>query len=197
MTSENKGYVQKTSGINLYDSERYVRDMIESSRFKEDDAQAIDIPHFHLESILDATNNFANANKLGQGGFGPVYKVIMNFFFAYDFHFEIHGNAILIEMNNIFEHCCQGKFPGGQEIAVKRLSSCSGQGMEEFKNEVVLIAKLQHRNLVRLLGYCVEGDEKMLVYEYMPNRSLDGFIFGKKISCKYSVFIIFFLYLKS
>ncbi|XP_057746645.1 G-type lectin S-receptor-like serine/threonine-protein kinase At4g03230 [Arachis stenosperma] len=142
---EIRGYTQKNPGLS---SEKYVRDLIESGRFKEENSQAIDIPHFHLESVLDATNNFAIANKLGQGGFGPVYK---------------------------------GKFPGGQEIAVKRLSSCSGQGLEEFKNEVVLIAKLQHRNLVRLLGYCLEGDEKMLIYEYMPNRSLDGFIFDRKL----------------
>ncbi|MCH93795.1 G-type lectin S-receptor-like serine/threonine-protein kinase, partial [Trifolium medium] len=114
---------------------------------KENDAQAVDIPHFHLESILDATNNFASANKLGQGGFGPVYK---------------------------------GKFQGGQEIAVKRLSSCSGQGFEEFKNEVVLIAKLQHRNLVRLLGYCVEGDEKILMNNVMP--FMDKNIQDKKLS---------------
>ncbi|GAU20784.1 hypothetical protein TSUD_85030 [Trifolium subterraneum] len=94
--------------------------------------------------IVIATNNFSEENKLGQGGFGPVYK---------------------------------GKLPGGVEIAVKRLSKQSNQGSDEFKNEMMLIAKLQHRNLVRLLGCSVEGEEKLLVYEYMPNKSLDRFLF--------------------
>ncbi|CAN1281444.1 G-type lectin S-receptor-like serine/threonine-protein kinase At4g27290 [Linum perenne] len=99
---------------------------------------------FELATIVEATNNFSETNKLGEGGYGPVYVGVM---------------------------------VDGQEIAVKRLSSISGQGIKEFKNEVLLISKLQHRNLVKLLGCCIQGDEKMLVYEYMPNKSLDSFIF--------------------
>ncbi|GKV49052.1 hypothetical protein SLEP1_g55824 [Rubroshorea leprosula] len=106
----------------------------------------MELPVFQLATISHATDNFSLSNKLGQGGFGPVYK---------------------------------GKLVDGQEIAVKRLSLSSRQGVNEFKNEVKLIAKLQHRNLVRLLGCCIEGEEKMLVYEYMPNKSLDSFIFDQ------------------
>ncbi|KAJ6885625.1 receptor-like protein kinase [Populus alba x Populus x berolinensis] len=98
---------------------------------------------FKFATIKLATNDFSDDNKLGQGGFGAVYK---------------------------------GLLADGQAIAVKRLSSNSGQGEVEFKNEVRLLAKLDHRNLVRLLGFCLEGTEKLLIYEFVPNSSLDQFI---------------------
>ncbi|XP_038906040.1 G-type lectin S-receptor-like serine/threonine-protein kinase SD1-1 isoform X2 [Benincasa hispida] len=111
------------------------------------EAEDLELPLFDLSLINSATKNFSLENKLGEGGFGPVYK---------------------------------GKLPDGQDIAVKRLSKSSGQGTNEFKNEVILTAKLQHRNLVKLLGCCIQGDEKMLIYEYMPNKSLDLFIFDER-----------------
>ena len=104
-----------------------------------------DFPSVQLDLILEATKQFSEENKLGEGGFGLVYK---------------------------------GTLPDGKEIAVKRLSRNSGQGLQEFKNEISLIARLQHRNLVRLLGCCLAGNELMLIYEYMPNKSLDFYLFG-------------------
>lgn len=82
----------------------------------------------------------------------------------------------------------QGDLPEGQEIAVKRLSQTSKQGIEELKTELLLVAKLHHKNLVRLIGVCLEEHEKILVYEYMPNGSLDTILFGKIFSL-HSVFI--------
>ena len=73
---------------------------------------------------------------------------------------------------------------------MKRLLRNSGQGTQEFKNEVVIVAKLQHKNLVRLLGFCVEGDEQILVYEFVPNQSLYYFLFNNKQE-RYILFMFF------
>ncbi|KAM0927387.1 hypothetical protein ACQ4PT_002849 [Festuca glaucescens] len=111
-----------------------------------DDIPSIDSLLIDLSTLQVATDYFGEHKRLGEGGFGVVYK---------------------------------GDLPDGQEIAVKRLSQTSRQGIEELRTELLSVAKLNHKNLVRLVGVCLEEREKILVYEYMPNRSLDTFIFGE------------------
>nr|XP_023890052.1 cysteine-rich receptor-like protein kinase 10 [Quercus suber] len=110
----------------------------------DEEIPSVESLQFDFSTISAATDDFSEANKLGQGGFGAVYK---------------------------------GTLYNGQDVAVKRLSTNSGQGDLEFKNEVLLVAKLQHRNLVRLLGFCMERNERLLIYEFVPNTSLDHFLF--------------------
>lgn len=142
---------RRQEGIGLFRSNSNhtmsARTSLEGEEFGGTGTSTVDIKLFPLSTIILATDNFSLDHKVGQGGFGSVYK---------------------------------GRLRSGQDIAVKRLSNTSGQGMEEFKNEVTLIAKLQHRNLVRLFGYCVQKEEKMLIYEYLPNKGLDSFLFDNE-----------------
>ncbi|KAM7264413.1 hypothetical protein ACFE04_002096 [Oxalis oulophora] len=110
-----------------------------------DEIEDIESLQYDLSTIKTATNNFSDANKLGQGGFGIVYK---------------------------------GMLSSGQLIDVKRFLSNATHGDREFKNEVSLVARLQHRNLVRLLGFCLELGERLLIFEFVPKSSLDHYIFG-------------------
>ncbi|GMN67171.1 hypothetical protein TIFTF001_036234 [Ficus carica] len=129
----------------------------------------LELPLFSLSSITAATANFSLYNKLGEGGFGPVYRS------------TAPQDVKMLRTKNLHKMWhMMFKLEDGQEIAVKRLSISSEQGVEELKNEVKLIAKLQHRNLVKLLGCCIQAEEKLLVYEYMANKSLDFFIFDQK-----------------
>ncbi|KAF3949106.1 hypothetical protein CMV_024976 [Castanea mollissima] len=102
---------------------------------------------FSYAELKTATEDFNPDNKLGEGGFGPVYKGTLN---------------------------------DGRVIAVKQLSVTSHQGKNQFLTEIATISAVQHRNLVKLYGCCIEGDKRLLVYEYLENKSLDQALFGKR-----------------
>ncbi|GLT56317.1 hypothetical protein SLA2020_293650 [Shorea laevis] len=115
---------------------------------EDEELQGIDVrPYtFSYTELKSATEDFNLANKLGEGGFGPVYK---------------------------------GKLNDGRIIAVKQLSVASRQGKSQFVTEIATISAVQHRNLVKLHGCCIEADQRLLVYEYLENKSLDQALFGK------------------
>lgn len=149
----NKGRPQSTRRLTSFDSSNPLAP-VQDRNMEDESSQSKglhDVTLFDMATIASSTGNFAVSAKLGEGGFGAVYK---------------------------------GELGGGQKVAVKRLSKYSTQGLDEFKNEVVLIAKLQHVNLVRLLGCCVHGEERILVYEYMENKSLDMLLFDKARSAQ-------------
>ncbi|GLT59104.1 hypothetical protein SLA2020_319430 [Shorea laevis] len=102
---------------------------------------------FSYAELRAATDDFSPSNKLGEGGFGLVYK---------------------------------GKLADGREVAVKQLSVASHQGKSQFVTEIATISAVQHRNLVKLYGCCIEGSRRLLVYEYLENKSLDQALFGNK-----------------
>ncbi|KAI3696283.1 hypothetical protein L1987_79295 [Smallanthus sonchifolius] len=129
----------------MVELKKFFRQLIKPCTGESEEVEKVAVPQeqkiFTIQSLICATNNFEN--KLGQGGFGPVFK---------------------------------GMLQDGREIAVKKLSATSKQGKREFTNEARLLACIQHRNVVSLLGYCVLP-EKILVYEYVVNESLDKFLF--------------------
>ncbi|RWW54048.1 hypothetical protein BHE74_00039398 [Ensete ventricosum] len=135
--------------------------MVSAEEKEEEDLEAIAAKEhkvFRYEMLVAATRNFNPKQKLGEGGFGPVFKVKC---------------AKWIDNE-------EGRLADGREVAVKRLGRGSRQGAREFENEAMLLSRVQHKNVVNLYGYCVHADDKLLVYEYVPNESLDKLLFSSK-----------------
>ncbi|KAM6570474.1 hypothetical protein CsatB_018459 [Cannabis sativa] len=130
----------------------YLIQIRKKSQMKDDDDEFLGIDvkplTFRYAELKTATNDFDSSNKLGEGGFGPVYK---------------------------------GTLEDGRVIAVKQLSLTSNQGKSQFVAEIATISAVQHRNLVKLYGCCIEGDKRLLVYEYLENKSLDQALYGMRI----------------
>ena len=141
------------------------------------------ITYFDYATLKKATRDFNQKNQLGRGGFGPVYLV---HFYGKSMK-KVYTAFVLPDRGLVILHgsCLQcyidqGKLDDGRKVAVKQLSvGKSGQGESEFFVEVNMITSIQHKNLVRLVGCCSEGSQRLLVYEFMKNKSLDKILFGK------------------
>ncbi|CDP21298.1 unnamed protein product [Coffea canephora] len=132
-------YSASCSSFKVLKRQRKLAEQLSSAK---SDNKNLDLSLFDLKTIAQATNNFSRDNKLGKGRFGPVYNV----------------NIALLSSH------FWGTFEEGQAIAVKQLSEYSNKGLDELKNEVKYIAELQHRNLVKLLGCCIQGEEKICAF---------------------------------
>ncbi|XP_021864482.2 probable LRR receptor-like serine/threonine-protein kinase At1g56140 isoform X2 [Spinacia oleracea] len=115
-------------------------------RAEENEFIGIDTKPYTFTELKSATRDFDPSNKLGEGGFGAVYKGTLN---------------------------------DGRVVAVKQLSVASKQGKSQFIAEIATISAVQHRNLVKLYGCCIDGEKRLLVYEYLENKSLDKVLFGE------------------
>ena len=134
--------------------------------------------YFLFEELKKCTNNFSETNEIGSGGYG---KVTENSVITYlNGHMGLH----LAEASNIIFTCSKvykGTIANGQMAAIKRAQQGSMQGAAEFKNEIELLSRVHHKNLVSLVGFCYEQGEQMLVYEYIPNGTLRENLMGNTL----------------
>ncbi|KAJ9702957.1 hypothetical protein PVL29_004629 [Vitis rotundifolia] len=130
--------------------------------------------NYSYRDLKAATKNFSAENKLGEGGFGDVYKVKFNTYLYDCFDVYCFGQVFIGYLE-------QGTLKNGKMVAVKRLFIVQpNRAKADFESEVKLISNIHHRNLIRLLGCCSKRSELILVYEYMANSSLDKFLFGER-----------------
>ncbi|EOX91878.1 Concanavalin A-like lectin protein kinase family protein, putative [Theobroma cacao] len=140
--------IKETNGKNAKNTRIIVATSISAASITDDFERGAGPSRFAFQELVSATNNFANERKLGEGGFGTVYRVY------------------LADLDIA--------------VAVKKISRGSRQGKREYITEVKIISQLRHRHLVQLVGWCHDKGEFLLVYEFMPNGSLDSHLFDKK-----------------
>lgn len=144
------------------------------AKIKESNSENGDVTHFSFKSLSMATQNFREANLIGEGGFGSVYRGTLP---CGTVCFLVLSLRICWDQNQLFKRNVLHQFHD-QVVAIKQLNLEGHQGNQEFMVEVLMLSLLHHPNLVNLLGYCAYGDQRLLVYEFMPMGSLENHLFG-------------------